>query len=267
MGQEGGGPQINPFVAFGLRITSRCWHDDLGYKTPEAPIPLLAFDQVIVRDFLMTRMQMPDGHEGPIASLGVPHMKLKASRWRGVTIWEKQPRGKDIQDPSLSFPGVVWLLAVGYRSAGDADDAYRDFERLGVERLAPRPIDYEYLYSDIHEAVLDATRRELERVANELLELAWREPGVFHRADIEIADIALGITLFDNAEYRVLVLPVVDSRNRAIPEEVHTLLVRTIFDCRLDELEFAPDPAVLAEMGYQPRPSDMLVAQLRERRR
>jgi hypothetical protein len=228
----------------------------------------LAFNQLIVSDFFTTRMQRPDGHEGPIAALGVPYMKLKAGRWRGVTVWEKTPQGRtDIQDPDLGFPGVVWLLATGFRTAGDPDDAYRDFERLGINGLKPRPIDYEYLYADIHETALDAVRRELERVSNELLELAWREPGVFHSADIEIAEIALGIKLFDDAEYRVLILPVIDSQNHPISEDVFELIVRAIFDCRLDELDFAPDPAVLAELGYQMRSTDMPVAQLHPRRR
>lgn len=92
---------------FGLRITLRCWLNDLGYAEPMTDLAT-ALEHLIVRDFVNTRRQNPDGHEGPLAALGVPHMRLKAGRWRGVTIWEGHPQGRaGIQDPALPFPGVV----------------------------------------------------------------------------------------------------------------------------------------------------------------
>jgi hypothetical protein len=255
-------------MVFGLRMTTRCWVEDFGYQ-PAKPKVADALEYLIVRDFVNTRRQEPDGHEGPVAALGVPYMKLKAGdRSRGVTLWDKRPQGRDnIQDPDLPYPGVVWLVASGYRKEGDADDAYEVFARLGVAGLAPKSGDYEHLYTDIYEAALEALQADFERALNELLERAGREPGIVHRADLEIAQLAVAIVVFDTIEYRVAIFPLLDSNRRPIPEDIRDALIQIVFkDARLDELEY-PDASVLAGLGYEPGPFDLPLAQLRERGR
>lgn len=256
-------------MLFGLRITQRCLSDDLGYQVGSADL-LTALEHGIVRDFYRARAADPDGTEGPIAALGVPYMKLKAGeRARGVTLWERTPQGRnDIQDPALPFPGVVWLVGVGVRKEGDKNDAYEVFERLGVARLAPTRSDYEALYADIHTTAHEALVADLERAMHELLERAWREPGRLHEEHIEIGELGVGILVFEFGEYRVVILPLVDDRNHAVPEDILLLLVRVAFgdDCRLEDLE-AADPEMLRSIGYRPRPTDWALAQLRERTR
>jgi hypothetical protein len=253
-------------VIFGLRITLRCWRDDFGYPGDD-PNLAVALERLIIRDFVRARRVDPDGSEGPIAALGIPFMKLKAGRSRGVTLWEGEPQGKTVQDPALPYPGVVWLLGSGERKEGDADDAYREFERLGIARLLPTTADYELLYADIYQAALDGLREDLERALKELLEEASREPGVLHRAAIESAELGLAVVVLDYAEYRVLVLPLLDFDRKPIPQEIHVALAKIVFDeRRLDELIDYPDPDLLAEIGYEPGPFDLVLADLRERK-
>jgi hypothetical protein len=253
-------------VSFGLRITRRCWKDDFRYQSDQGEADD-ASEELIVRDFLRTRRENPDGHEGPVAALGVPYMKLKAGRWRGVTIWEARPQGRvGVQDPDLPFPGVVWLAGVGFRKEGDRDDAFEVFERLGSAALAPKLVDYEDLYVAFRLALLAQMRDDLERALNELLEEAWREPDEMHYAQIDFADLGFGVVVLDTIEYRVLVLPTVDFQRRPIPEEVHVALIQIAFvDGRLDDVEPA-DPEMLRKLGYAPRPFEYAVAQMRERR-
>src|SRR5207249_5018832 len=132
-------------------------------------------------------------------------------------------------------------------------------------RLAPTRTDYETLYADIHAAAEEALLADLERVMNELLERAWREPGRLHEEHVEIGELGLGILVFESGEYRVVILPLIDERNHAVPEDILLLLVRAAFgkDCRLEDLE-AADPGVLGSMGYRPRLTDWALAQLRE---
>lgn len=215
-------------MIFGLRLTQRCLHEDLRY--PDAVDDfVLALEHRIVRDFLHLRRADPEGSEGAIASLRAPFMKLKSGeRQRGVTLWDRTPQGRPIQDEWLPYPGVVWLAAVGNRKEGDKHDAYEMFARIGADRLRPVLLDYELLYSDMHETAQQALRDELERAMHELLENAWRQPGRLH-------------------------------------EE---LLVRTVFgdECDLAKLIDQVDPKALAEMGYRPKPRDWVLADLRERR-
>lgn len=253
-------------VLFGLRITRRCWKDDLRQQSEQGEVDD-ALEELIVRDFIRTRREDPDGREGPVAALGVPYMKLKAGRWRGVTIWEARPQGQvGVQDPGLPFPGVVWLAGVGYRKEGDRDDAFEYFERLGSADLAPKLVDYEDLYAAFRLALLAQIRDDLERALNELLEEAWREPNEMHYAQIDFAELGFGVVVFDTIEYRVLVLPTLDSQRRPIPEELHVALIQIAFeDGRLDEVDPA-DPEMLERLGYVPRPFEYAVAQVRERR-
>ena len=253
-------------VIFGLRITSRCWRDDLGYSTEEPDLSV-ALERLIVREFVRTRRVNPDGDEGPIAALRVPWMKLKASRDRAVTVWEARPQGRvGIQDPLLGYPGVVWLAGVGFRKEGDPDDAYEEFARLGPSRLSPISNDYTYLYADIRIAAVEALRDDLERALNELVERAQREPGVFHAADLEIGELGFAAVVFDNLVYRILIMPMVDAQGRGIPSEIHAALIEVAFpDCRLDELEY-PEQAILKDLGYSPGPLEYAIACLREKR-
>ena len=241
MGQEGRWPPssiVPGAVLFGLRITRRCWKDDLGQQSEQGEVDD-ARDELIVRDFVRTRREDPDGREGPVVALGVPYMKLKAGRWRGVTIWEGRPQGRvGVQDPSLPFPGVVWLAGVGYRKEGDRDDAFEYFERLGATALAPKLVDYEDLYAAFRVALLAQLREDLEGALNELLEQAWREPDEIHYAEVEFADLGFGVVVLDTIEYRILVLPTLDSQRRPIPEELHVALIQIAFEgSRLDEVE------------------------------
>lgn len=257
-------------MVFGLRLTRRCAYDDLGFPRQVNAVSLefaQALDLLIVRDFVRSRSADPDGQEGIVAELGVPHMKLKAGRWRGVTVWERQPRGVEIQDPDLTFPGVVWLVGAGVRKEGDADDAYRGFARLGRAGLAPADADYEQLFADIEDAAYRALLADLERAMNELLEAAWREPHRLHEAVVEIGSVGVAILIWEAVEYRVVILPLLDLEHRPVSLEVLTLLARVVFgdDCRLDELEDA-DAGVLAEIGYQPGRTEWAVAQLRQRK-
>lgn len=126
--------------------------------------------------------------------------------------------------------------------------------------------DYEQLYAAIRLAAFEALRDDLERALNELLEEAEREPGKLHRAEVEIGEMSFGVLILDRLEYRVLVLPILDSKRKPIPEAVHELLIEIAFpDCRLDELEY-PDTGMLEQLGYEPGPYDLLFACLRERR-
>jgi hypothetical protein len=237
---------------FGLRISLRCWRDDLKYPGDEPELNS-ALEDILVRDFARTRRVNPEGQEGVIAALGPPFMKLKAGdRARGVSIWEERPQGRIVEDPDLPFAGVVWLLGRGYRKEGDADDAYREFARIGAERLRPVQVDYELLYAAILEDAIEALRMDLERALKELLEHAWREPGVLHEAVVESYELGLAILVFDNAEYRVLVLPTLGPDKRPIPDQIQESLIRIVFDGkRLDELEY-PDAEILAQVGYSP---------------
>lgn len=251
-------------MIFGLRITQRCMREDFGY--PDGSDFVVALEHPIVRDFLRSRREDPEGSEGVIASLGVPFMKLKAGdRERGVTIWERKPQGRDgIEDPALPFAGVVWLAGFGYRKEGDKHDAYEHFEKTSASRLVPTQADYELLYADIQREVYESLVEELERVMNELLERAWREPGHLHEERVEIGHLGVAITVLDYAEYRIAILPALDDSNRPVSLDILELLVRVIFgkECRLADLEPA-DPEMLAAVGYRGRASDLALAQLR----
>lgn len=247
-------------MAWALRSTRRCWQDDFGEQLEDNRVPALETRRqghLVVRDFLNQRSQQPDGTEGPIAALGSAFMKLKCGRYRAATLHQEHLLGIDdaqVRDPEVTWQGVVWLLAVGYRKEGDPDDAYNDFERIGADALRPQHQDYVDLYASIRQAAADTFDIELRARLAELLERARSEPDVLHRLDAEpFAGIA--IKVFHDHGYRILVLSAIDARRRPVSEAVSEVIVASVFPgVRLDELEF-PDARLverIADYALQP---------------
>jgi len=235
-------------VGWALRVTRRCWRDDLRQAT-ESPSPArLAPAELIVRDFLNQRGLEPDGTEGPIVTLGPAFMKLKASRWRGVTVHELEPAGvRGVQDPDYRWPGVVWLCGVGYRKDGDPDDAYKHFERIGADGVLPQEADYTDLFAEIREAAASALRADVEAAVGQLLIDARADPSTLHRLDID-PGIGVAICVFARHGYRILVLPTIDAARRPVSEELQALLVGEIFPgVRVEDLD-APDPRTVRDI-------------------
>lgn len=249
-------------------MTWRCWTDDFRQARGALPrAEILASAHVVLREFLTSRGQVPEGTEGPVRALGSPFKKIKAGRERGVTLYEPNPQGKAFHDPDLRFPGVVWLLAYGVRKEGDPDDAYRDFERLGADAMRPTTSDYALLWEDLRLEAEMALRRELEDGLRDLRELARRQPEVLHRLALEELQPGVAFVLFDDGETRLLVLPVVDANRRPVSEEVQALMVSIVFEeSKLDELE-APSPEILQRIAkYELRPFEFALCRRIARR-
>jgi len=169
-------------------------------------------------------------------------MKLKTSRWRGVTLHELEPAGvQRVRDPEYPWPGVVWLCGVGYRKDGDADDAYKQFESMGAGGVRPEDADHLDLFAEIREAAAAALRADVEASVEQLLIDARTDPSTLHRLDID-PGFGVAICVFARHGYRILVLPTIDSARRPVSEELQALLVGVIFPgVRVEDLE-APDP-------------------------
>lgn len=148
-------------MTWALRATRRCLADDLRLVASDdgdASRDLEAFREahLAVRDFMNQRSQVPGGTEGSIRALGPEFRELECSRDRGVTLHEERPRGRAVQHPDVTWPGVVWLLAVGYRKEGDKRDAFEDFEAIGADAMRPQDVDYGDLFADMRREAAEA---------------------------------------------------------------------------------------------------------------
>ena len=182
-------------------------------------------------------------------SLGLPFMKLKAGRWRAVTVHDTT--ASDTDDPDYPWSGIVWLCGVGYRKEGDADDAYNDFAALGRMRLLPERADLEDLYADIRSIAAAAIRTELAGAVELLLEAARADPNALHRTEVD-PGFGIAVRVFDRHGYRILVLPAIDRRRHPVSEEVQTVIIQAVFPgVRLEFLE-SPDANLVADIsGYR----------------
>lgn len=259
------GRLASPPLALGLRLTCRCWRDDLvGHGEPS--LESAEASSVAAREFRKSRSANPEGTEGPVAALGTPYKKLKAGRERAVTLWERTPAGRQLQDPDLRFEGVVWLLGIGLRKEGDPDDAYEVFAKLGVAGLAPDSEDYELLFADVRDASLAEFRSSITKQIDELMELARAEPDVLHRLEVDTAtEFGLAV-MYQTAETRVLIVPTLTLTKRPVPEEIQALVIQAVFDgARVDQLDWPDDATVRQIAGYDIRPGEFAVSASRPR--
>lgn len=94
------------------RPTLRCVREDLGYKKlPPASTPLDKLDDVVLAKAGGITRAAPQGTERVVELDDRVFWKVKIDRWRGA-LWTPT--------------GEAWLVAAGYRRAGDADDFYNE---------------------------------------------------------------------------------------------------------------------------------------------
>jgi hypothetical protein len=126
----------DPYPEYELRITIRCFVDDLGLKAEDAERPVgdLVDEHELIQAFYDQRRQNPIGAEW-IRGLTSDIMaySLHATRFRGIT-WHDERNG------------VVWLMAGRFHTSGDPKDAYPTFLSLDADdRLLPDRPDFEAL--------------------------------------------------------------------------------------------------------------------------
>jgi hypothetical protein len=94
------------------RPTLRCVREDLGYKKlPPASQPLDKLDDAVLAKSGEVARAVPRGVERVVELADRVFWKVKIDRWRGA-LWTPT--------------GEAWLVAAGFRRAGDADDFYNE---------------------------------------------------------------------------------------------------------------------------------------------
>jgi hypothetical protein len=220
------------------RPTIRCLKEDLGFaKLPPATEPLDQADHVLVgKAREVCRTDPPAGE--PISEIDDRVLwKVKIGRWRGA-LW-------------CDGPGR-WLLAAGYRRAGDADDFYAelgvrarrwraDYNRVHspplktdtwTDALLPGRDDEERLtleaavlvVDDVRQTVRGLTLESARTGAEATDETAGCELGVLVRRS-ELGEVYVGIRIIGPAkpEMHAVVLdavPAVTDRNGWFPDSM-----------------------------------------------
>jgi hypothetical protein len=168
-----------------LRITARCWEEDLTLSADHDALAEVSQSHPIVSKFLALRSQSPAGQEIFRQATSRPDIyTLHAGQLRGVTWHDKEYY-------------VIWLLGFATHRAGHHSDAYKVLAELDQkEGLLPTVTDYEAL-------LRDRAAREIPEMVfkiRSLLAQARAEPEKFHSTLVR-----------DGVRVRLCVIQAVDS--------------------------------------------------------